>query len=135
MTDYPLVGEQASQGQPAVFELRLFDHLHAVRPDEFKLPLDTPSLDPRTYFVTSGDAVAKACQLELDTQKLVWRVAAKSKKSKALTRYLRRLQQLLKDVKGLRQNLVDARGDSCFLETEWRSGALVVIPKNPRVRE
>jgi len=30
------------------------------------------------------------------------------------------------------KHLIEARGVDCFLETEWRDRALLVIPKNPR---
>ena len=33
----------------------------------------------------------------------------------------------------LLNKLIEARGDDCFLETEWDSHRLFVIPKNPRL--
>ena len=65
-------------------------------------------IDPNTYFITSGEAIAKAEKLEKD----IWTMAGKA----------RQLKNLLKQ----------ARGPAVYLETEWNDGRLLLKRKNPR---
>ena len=69
----------------------------------------TNSINPRDYFVTSGEAVQKAKKLEED----IWLLAGKARK--------------------LRNLLEKARGSSTYLETEWTDGGrLLLKKKDPR---
>lgn len=70
---------------------------------EFMTPID-----PHQYFITSGEAIAKAEKLEKD----IWLMAGKA----------RQLKNLLKK----------ARGPAVYLETEWNDGRLLLKRKNPR---
>lgn len=66
-------------------------------------------IDPKNYFVTSGEAVQKAKKLEED----IWLLAGKARK--------------------LRNLLEKARGSSTYLETEWTDGGrLLLKKKDPR---
>ena len=65
-------------------------------------------IDPHQYFITSGEAIAKAEKLEKD----IWLMAGKA----------RQLKNLLKK----------ARGPAVYLETEWNDGRLLLKRKNPR---
>lgn len=89
------LGERRLEHQPdGVYELVLSEFI--------------TELDPKTYFVTSGEAVRKAEQLEKD----IWKMAGKARK--------------------LRNYLKKARGPAVYLETEWNDGMLVLKRKNPR---
>lgn len=66
------------------------------------------AIDPHTYFITSGEAIAKATQLEKD----IWLMAGKA----------RQLKNMLKK----------ARGPAVYLETEWNDNRLLLKRKNPR---
>lgn len=93
---YCKIGGKLQAHQPeAIFELVLSDFF-------------TGAIDPRTYFVTSGEAVRKAEQLEKD----IWLMAGKA----------RQLRNLLKK----------AREKAVYLETEWNDGRLILKRKNPR---
>jgi hypothetical protein len=74
-----------------------------------------PAIDPNAYFVTSGEAVAKAERLEKD----IWLMAGKA----------RQLKNLLKK----------ARGPAVYLETERHPDGSVILkrknPRNPKVKE
>ena len=66
-------------------------------------------IDPKNYFVTSGEACQKAKKLEED----IWLLAGKARK--------------------LRNLLEKARGSSTYLETEWTDGGrLLLKKKDPR---
>lgn len=93
------IGGKKQLHQPeAIFELTLSDF--------FSGPLD-----PKSYFVTSGEAVRKAEQLEKD----IWLMAGKA----------RQLRNLLKK----------ARDKAVYLETEWNDGRLILKRKNPRNKD
>ena len=146
MSEYHLIGEPIdSENRPAVFELRLCDHLPDVNPKTFKLS-GVPAIDPYTYFVTSGDALAKAIKLEKD----MWKLAAllnttyaklrtiKGKKTwifqSKYKKYVQTIWACAGRCRSMRNQLDKAKGVNCFLETEWREQKLIVIPKNPRIK-
>jgi hypothetical protein len=97
---YCKIGGKKQLHQPeAIFELVLADF--------FKGPID-----PKTYFVTSGEAVRKAEQLEKD----LWYAAGQARK----------LKNLLKV----------AREKAVYLETEWNADARLILKrKNPRNKD
>ena len=66
------------------------------------------AVDPKDYFVTSGEATIKARRLEKD----LFAMAGKA----------RRLSNLLKKLKG----------ENVYLETTWQDGRLLLKAKNPR---
>ena len=68
-------------------------------------------LDPRQYFVTSGEAVAKAQKLEKD----LWEAAGLARK--------------------LVKVLEETRAEAKYLETSWDRGILCLRRKNPRVKK
>jgi hypothetical protein len=70
-------------------------------------------IDPNTYFITSGEAVAKAERLEKD----IWLMAGKA----------RQLKNLLKK----------ARGPAVYLETErgLEDQIIILKRKNPRNKD
>lgn len=150
------IGESFSEkNRPQTFELVLDDHIQAVHPKTFGIKEEF--IDPRRYFITSGDAIQKARVLEQD----LWQLAARLRKrvieqiqrehritqQEARKRYndgcgtqrpkrLRDYEQAIWTKAGharrLMNQLKKARGDNCFLETEWDDHRLLCIPKNPR---
>ena len=90
------LGSKREEHQPdGVWELVLNDFLNAI--------------DPKKYFVTSGEAVQKAKKLEED----IWSLAGKAR--------------------SLRKMLEKAREPAVYLETEWIDGGRLILKrKNPR---
>lgn len=92
---YCLVGFDKQDSQPKnIFELKL---------DQF-----VDHIDPHQYYITSGEAVAKAERLEKD----MWKVAGQT----------RALVKLLKELKD----------DAKYLECTWEDGRLLLKKKNQR---
>lgn len=139
MSDYALVGDEINEAdRPTVFELRIYDHIPLLEPADFGIPEDAPRLDPLEYFITSGDAISKTKYL----CKMAWQ------KYRDVKEYLKTkpkgqrkaYEKLAKEITGkcqsLMYKLINCRGESHFLETEWRGDAvIVVIAKNPRPRD
>lgn len=100
------VGKPIATPRPPIFELDVTEHVQKVA-----------GIDPRDYFVTSGDAVAKA---------------------RVLARDLRALGTVDGDMAASQADhlvdlLVEVRGADIFLETEFDPNhVLLCIPKNPR---
>jgi len=67
-----------------------------------------PSINPRDYFVTSGEAIQKAIKLHGDAKNLV-------NKAKSFLNELNR-----------------AKGKKKYLESSWEDNKLLVKAKNPR---
>lgn len=143
MADYPLIGEDAPVSVVA-YELRISDHLCDIQPASFGIT-DVPTLDPAGYFITSGDAVAKATKLEDDLWILAGQLRAQrpKKPSKKYVAYERAVWQCAGKARVMLNKLIKARGAHCFLETEWKDSsrgiaeggngrALIVVGKDPR---
>lgn len=95
---YALLGNDPVEGQDKnIVELRLDDHVGSV--------------DPKRYFITSGEAIAKCEKLESDCKKL------------------------LSDVRKLLKALKVQKSDASYLETSWNDGRLLLKRKNKRVRK
>jgi hypothetical protein len=155
MDEYHQVGQPFGDEKPAVFELRISDHITNIDPSTFGVD-GTRAVDPHEYFITSGDAVQKAKVLERDLWKLAGELRKESYTLIADERHTSTIkaQQLYR--KGVRpkkpgfsqyeaavwkaagqsrklvNNLRLAKGEDCFLETEWDNHQLLCIPKNPR---
>jgi hypothetical protein len=102
---YGRIGDPIGKPRPAVFELVVEDHVSRAG-----------AVDPRDYFITSGDAVAKA------------RILAKDLESEGHPAEAQRARLLVLALEA-------ARGDAIFLEIEYDPDhRLLCIPKNPRSR-
>jgi len=147
------IGEKWGGSKPAIFQLVIDDHIPFVDPKTFEF--DVESINPKMYFVTSGDAVQKAQVMERDFWDLAGRLRRICIDRMTEERPGEDIQQLYRDgvrpvePKGLAEyeiaiwrsaglarrlvnNLLLAKGEDCFLETEWESHILLCIPKNPR---
>jgi hypothetical protein len=154
------IGEPISEPPPSVFELVIEDHVPFVNPKSYGLANAgdlTSCINPADYFVTSGDAIEKTKILERD----IWQLAGElRKRSYALLEKEHgctsaEAQALFRDgirpsrpkhfheyevavwkaagqARKLLNALSKAKGDNCFLETEWENHKLLCIPKNPR---
>ena len=140
--------------KPSIFQLIIDDHIDKADPKDFGLK-NVKSIDPNDYFITSGDAVQKVQFLEKNLLKLAEDLRKESYNllSKKYGVDITEAQELYKNgkrpdkfgeyeqavwksadqAKKLLNKLLEARGDDCFLETEWDSHNLFVIPKNPRM--
>lgn len=156
MADLLKIGEPLGEDPPSVFELVIEDHVTFVDPNFYSLE-DVPSINPADYFVTSGDAVEKAKVLERE----LWQAAGNLRKQvykmiaeehmctihEAQEKYRNGIQpsnprhfadyeiaiwKAAGQARRLLSNLRKAKGDNCFLETEWDNHKLLCIPKNPR---
>lgn len=155
-SEYFKVGDRILGDHPAVFELVLEEHVPFVDPNTFGIP-NQSGINPRQYFVTSGDAVEKAKVLDRDLwkyagdmRKLAYELIAEQNKVE-----LQEAQKMYRDgirptepvqfadyekalwsaagkARSLLNALIRAKGDNCFLETEWEQHRLLCIPKNPR---
>ena len=94
-TPYAKLGKDKVDHQPRnVFSLDINEWIDAI--------------DPKSYFITTGEAVMKAEVLEKD----LWRAAGNARK-------------LVKALK-------DAKANNDYLETEWKEGVLLLKIKNRR---
>lgn len=153
------IGDQITDQTPQAYELVVTDHVPILNPREHSLEELIPNmLDPRTYFITSGDAVEKTKVLAKDLWVLALKVRAllvsqvrsefncdynaaqkriKSKKMKLkqhqhLPEFDRIVWEATSKCRHLLGLLLVARGVNRFLETEWSNHQLLCIPKNPR---
>lgn len=143
--EYHLIGQPIDPDNcPAVFELKIDNCLCCIKPEVFNLPTSTLAINPHSYFITSGDALAKAIKLEKD----LWLLATKLRKKYAALRtrkgkkvwvfnptykaYVEAVWKCAGQCRTMVNRLCEAKGANCFLETEWREQRLIVIPKNPR---
>lgn len=156
MADYVKIGEKFDDPKPSVFELVIDEHVPFVNPADYGLK-DIEGVNPAEFFITSGDAVEKAKVLEKQLWQLAGDLRRKSYQiiseeqnctpvdAQAMFRSGTRPQSPPKfsdfesdvwkaagNARKLRNALEKARGEDCFLETEWDSHQLLCIPKNPR---
>lgn len=75
---------------------------------EFDLDDFVKPIEPKKYFVTTGDAVCKTKRLISD------------------------IENLLSDSKKMLEILEKIRGSNVYLETRWENGKLLLLIKNPR---
>ncbi len=152
----PKIGDPIGDVPPSVFELVVEDHVPFADPESFQLQ-DIDSVKPTDYFVTSGDAVEKAKVLERKLWHLAGELRRKAYKlieeerkctlSEAQAHYRdgvrpsnpRRFSdyeaaawKAAGQGRKLLNALKKAKGENCFLETEWDDHRLLCIPKNPR---
>lgn len=90
----------------------LGDEPQAHQPkNAWKVPINNfKPIDPKSYFITSGEATVKVKKLEEDA----WRLAGA--------------------IRSLRMQLEKTKGVNKYLETSWDEGRLIVKQKNPRPR-
>lgn len=92
--------------------------------------------DPSTYFITSGDAIEKTKSLCKDLTEYKTDVLKTIQTLNFFTDseldLLSTIDKAIENSSRLLNDLYVAKGENCFLETEWESHEQKVIPKNPR---
>lgn len=156
MSDYPKIGDRIVGDHPAVFELVLDEHVPFVDPKHYGIK-NEEGINPRNYFITSGDAVEKTKILDRDlwkyagdTRKKAYEIIAsehniglqeaqkmyrdgtRPSKPKRFSDYEKALWSAAGKARALLNALIKAKAENCFLETEWEHHRLLCIPKNPR---
>lgn len=129
------VGDNISGQHPTVFELIIEDHVEYIDPADYGLIEE--SINPASYFITSGDAVEKSKILVRDLLLLHSSLSKKleTSESQGFRSYIEQVLEVCGQAQALYEALKRARGVNCFLETEWENHRLLCIPKNPRLRE
>lgn len=123
-----------ASGTPYVLDIEKY--VTYVNPRDYDIT-DIQLDDPRSYFITSGDAVVKADYLT----KYMWKMAGVVRRrfGKSTDDKEKAFEKKVWECAGRCQRMLNVltklRGDNIFLETEWRDHVLYVIPKNPRKKE
>lgn len=134
---YKLLGDYSPDC--SIYRLILEDHIKYV--DPAKYGLEIKGIDPTDYFITSGEAVAKARVLlkELREHYQEVKTGLHSKLSDndeycegGVVDYLINLERCIQEAATLYDLLFEARANNCFLETEWDDNILYCLQKNPR---
>lgn len=94
MTKYAKIGEEPQKGQPK--------KIWTVPIDEYQ------KIDPKEYFVTTGEATVKIDILLAD------------------------IKELSNELRKLKRQLIKTKGDSDYLETCWESSELLIKKKEKR---
>ena len=136
MLNVPTLGKQQVASPVDAFILDVNYYINVLRPkDHFVFRED---FDPSTYFITSGDAIKKTYIMIEDLQKYEKGISeciiAMGTYSDIELELLTIIKNASTAAKQLLNDLETAKGENCFLETEWDSHLLFVVPKNPRAR-
>ena len=117
------IGLPLPNQRPQLYYLVIDDHLKIIDPENYNIN-DSP-FDPGYYFITSGDAVEKC-------KAMIRSYNDHIKKHINNIEYTNEMNKQLLNAKILLEYLKEAKGEDCFLETEWDDHNLLCIPKNPR---
>ncbi len=130
---YPRVGQPHENINNDVVELVLSDYVTKLTPPD---GVDLKCLDPNAYFITSGDAIQKSKQLKKDLYAYAGKVRnIVSSTEIDLSEFEKACWTNASSCVKMINDLIKARGDAIFLETEWvGKSVLVCRPKNPRVK-
>ena len=157
MSEYVKIGKSYN-AKPPVFELDIYEHVPPIDPSNYGLDQHVyKCIDPAKYFITSGDAVEKAKVLCRDLNNLSSELlnrtleliakeygcmidqaqehfdnGTRPSKQKMFNKYQSKVHKAAQSAQKLLNDLILARGEDCFLETEWDDHVLLCIPKNPR---
>jgi len=84
---------------------------HGQSKKAWEVPIDTyTKVDPKQYFITTGEAIVKMGVL------------------------LKDLANLTKEMRKLQKQMVKTKGDSDYLETCWEDGKLLIKKKDRRIK-
>lgn len=124
------IGEEIdNNNRPAFYILYLSDFVDDIEYEDIDFPDSIDKIYPKNYFITSGDATLKAKQLCKDLNIILNNM----KNMKNCKESQEAIKLCINQANHLYEQLVIAKGDDCFLETEWgHDGTLKCIPKNPR---
>jgi len=150
MSDFLLKLGDYSKPKPKGYIFKIDEWVNCLK---IKHELINIIIDPKMYFVTSGEAVTKSTILESD----LWDCYRSllniiinifedegldplySFRHNLLIKFDMELQKCLLQCwrsacqsRYLTTHLTEARGTHLFLETDWQDGSILCYPKNPR---
>lgn len=147
MADHLMKLGDYSKPKPKGFYFNLYEWVNPIR------LIGDNTIDPKDYFITSGEAVTKGTVLERDLwntyshfTSLAYEVLEEKfdnpvdafrhgellKIEEELHLCLIRCWRGACQARYLITHLTEARGPHLFLETDWSEGQVVCYPKNPR---
>lgn len=136
MLNVPTLGKQDVVSPVDAFILDVKFYIDVLRPKDYFVFRE--DFDPNTYFITSGDAIKKTHVMIEDLQKYEKGISECIMTMATYSDVELNLITIIKEAstaaKQLLNDLETAKGENCFLETEWDSHLLYVVPKNPRAR-
>jgi hypothetical protein len=135
MEGCPKVSADVELGLDA-YELDIHDFLKPIKPPP---GFDLEPLDPKQYFITSGDAIQKTTYLN----KIIWNYAGHARKrlhqlpnpTKKDIEFEKFCWEQAGAVKKLLNVLIRIKGGNVFFETEWVDGTIHCVLKNPRPKK
>lgn len=133
MKNIPTIGVNELVESEA-FRLKISQYLEIIHPSQYYIFVE--DFNPADYYTTSGDASLKTKQLLKDL--LSYQAMIRSiinvlgTYSDGELDLLAQLEKNVESAKVLQEDLKKAKGENCFLETEWDDLSLKIIPKNPR---
>jgi hypothetical protein len=136
MLNVPTLGKQQVVSPVDAFILDVRFYIDILRPKDYFIFRE--DFDPNTYFITSGDAIKKTHVMIEDLQQYEIGISECITTMETYSDTELELITVIKNAtvaaKQLLTDLETAKGENCFLETEWDSHLLYVVPKNPRAR-
>lgn len=136
MPEIPVLGKENVVSPVDSFILDITQYLDVIRPRDFFIFRE--DFDPHTYFITSGDAINKALMLITDLKLFKSHIQECINVQLTYTKveldFISTIDTAIESANRLLNDLFIAKGENCFLETEWENHKLYVVPKNPRAR-
>lgn len=127
------IGDPIPDDYRGPFILDIYDFIPKLTPPQ---GCELDGFDPMQYFITSGDAISKAAQLNKELYSYAG--AARSILSNSRSRNMIDFERACWGAAGRSTAFINilkkSRGDAVFFETEWDQHILYCIPKNPRSR-
>ena len=139
--NHQIIGSEID-GTSHAFQLIVSNYLNILKPPRGLMGNDghaLPSFDPDGHFITSGDAVQKTeqlCRDLIEYRQLVEHGIERLEDSKqSFIDFHAACSAALDNAKRMKSDLIKARGTAIFMECEWIERILLVVPKNPRLRQ
>lgn len=136
MPEIPVLGKENVVSPVDSFILDITHYLDVIRPRDYFIFRE--DFDPNTYFITSGDAINKTIMLIADLELFKSHIQECINVHLTYTtpeiEFISTIDTAIKNANKLLDDLYTAKGENCFLETEWENHRLYVVPKNPRAR-
>lgn len=137
MRDVRTLGKSQVTEPLEAFILDVSHYIQIIRPKDFYIFRE--DFDPNTYYITSGDAIKKTTVLIHDLERYKNHIAEYVNVFSTYTEveldFISVLDVAIESAHKMLDDLKIAKGDNCFLETEWgENHNLFVLGKNPRAR-
>ena len=130
----PIIGRMEVISPVDAFILDVSVYIDILRPKQSFIFRE--DFDPASYFVTSGDAIEKTKNLSADLKKYKYDIIRTVEVLGSFTdielEFVNQVDTAIENSQTMLADLYAAKGENCFLETEWESHEQKVVPKNPR---